>query len=136
MPPFFLPLGVSPLVTGYSVRYQARKTPSHKKEKENRKMSKYTALKTLFTTLHGSLPYEYDEKYSNGVGPEDAIIISKTNSERSIYITANMPYDNNIFGLTLYDDTYSDDPIEILQWDADDQDLTLLDLIAYIEKSL
>lgn len=98
-------------------------------------MSKYTALKTLFTTLHGSLPYEYDEKYFNGAGLEDAIIISKTNSKHSIYITANMPYDNNIFDLTLYDDTY-DDPIEISQWDADDQDLTLLDLIAYIEKSL
>lgn len=98
-------------------------------------MSKYTALKTLFTTLHGSLPYEYDEKYFNGSGLEDAIIISKTDSERSIYITENMPY-NNIFDLTLYDDTYDDDPIEISQWDADDQDLTLLDLIAYIEKSL
>ena len=100
-------------------------------------MSKYTALKTLFATLHGSLPYEYDEKYLNGAGLEDAIIISKTNSERSIYITENMPYDNNIFDLTLYDDTYDDDdPIEISEWDADDQNLTLLDLIAYIEKSL
>lgn len=98
-------------------------------------MSNSKTLKALFTALHGSLPYEYDEKYFNGAGLEDAIIISKTNSERSIYITANMPYDNNIFGLTLYDDTY-DDPIEISQWDADDQDLTLLDLIAYIEKSL
>ncbi|UVX34652.1 MAG: hypothetical protein [Namikivirus tsukuho] len=136
MPPFFLPIGVSHLDCGYSVRYQARKTPSHRKEKENRKMSKYTSMKTLFTALHGSLPYEYDEKYSTGTGLEDSIIISKTNSERSIYITANMPYGNNIFDLALYDDTYDDDPTEISQWDADDQDLTLLDLIAYIEKTL
>lgn len=99
-------------------------------------MSKYIALKTLFTTLHGSLPYAYDEKYLNGAGQEDAIMISKTNSGRSIRITANMPYDNNIFDLTLYDDTYDDDPIETSQWDADNQDLTLIDLIAYIEKSL
>lgn len=99
-------------------------------------MSNYTALKTLFTTLRGSLPYEYDEKYFNGAGLEDAIIISKTNSERSIYITENMPHENDIFDLTLYDDTYDDDPIEICQWDADDQDLTLTDLIAYIEKNL
>lgn len=98
-------------------------------------MSKYTTLKTLFATLHGCLPPEYDEKYFNGAGLEDTIIISKTNSERSIYITPNMPYDNNIFDLTLYDDTY-DDAIEISQWDADDQDLNLLDLIAYVEKSL
>lgn len=99
-------------------------------------MSNYITLKPLFTTLHGSLPYEYDEKYFDGNGLEDAIIISKTNSKRSIYITANMPYDNNIFDLTLYDDAYDDNPIESSQWDADDQDLTLLDLIAYIEKNL
>lgn len=99
-------------------------------------MSNYTALRFLFAAIQGNLPYEYDEKYSNGAGLEDAIIISKTSSERSIYITENMPDDNNIFDLTLYDDTYSDDPIEIVKWDTDDQDLTLTDLIAYIEKSL
>lgn len=99
-------------------------------------MSNRKTLKTLFAALHGSLPYEYDEKYFNVAGLEDAIIISRTGAERSIYITANMPYDNNIFDLTLYDDTIDDDPIEISQWDADDPDITLLDLIAYIEKSL
>lgn len=99
-------------------------------------MSNHITLKTLFTTLHGSLPYGYDEKYFNGAGLEDAIIISGTNSERSIYITENMPHDNNIFDLTLYDDTYDDDPIEISQWDADDPDITLIDLITYIEKTL
>lgn len=99
-------------------------------------MSNYTALRFLFAALHGNLQCEYDEKYSNGAGLEDAIIISKTSSERSIYITENMPDDNNIFDLTLYDDAYDDDPIEIFQWDADDPDLTLTDLIAYIEKTL
>lgn len=99
-------------------------------------MSNYTPLKLLFATLHGTLPYEYDEKYFNGAGLEDAIIISKTNSERSMYITENMPDDNAIFDLTLYDDTYDDDPIEICQWDADDQNNTPTSLIAYIEKTL
>lgn len=98
-------------------------------------MSNYTTLKTLFTALHGSLPYEYDEKYINGVGMEDAIIISKTSSERNIYITANISSDNNIFDTALYDDIH-DDLIEIYQWDADDPNLNLLDLIAYVEKSL
>lgn len=99
-------------------------------------MSNYTALRFLFAAIQGNLPYEYDEKYSNGADREDAIIISGTNSERSICITENMPDDNNIFDITLYDDTYSDDPIEISQWDSDDPDLTLTDLIAYIEKNL
>lgn len=99
-------------------------------------MSNHKTLKALFMALHGSLPYEYDEKYVDGVGIENAIVISKTNSDRNIYITANMPDDNAIFDTTLYDDIYDDDPIEISQWDADDQDLTLIDLIAYIEKNL
>lgn len=99
-------------------------------------MSNCTTLKTLFTAIHGSLPYEYDEKYSNGTGPEDAIIISKTGSKYSIYITENMPDDNAIFDLALYDDTYDDDPIEICQLDTDDQGINLTDLIAYIEKNL
>lgn len=99
-------------------------------------MSNYTALKYLFAALQGNLPYGYDEKYFNGAGLEDAIIISRTGAERSIYITENMPDNNNIFDITLYDDTIDDDPIEICQWDADDQDLTLTDLIAYIEKTL
>lgn len=99
-------------------------------------MSNYTALRLLFAALQGSLPHEYDEKYFNGMGLEDAIVISKTGSERSMYITENMPDDNVIFDLTLYDDTYDDDPTEICQWDDGDQDLTLSDLIAYIEKTL
>lgn len=99
-------------------------------------MSNYITLKTLFNALHGSLPYEYDEKYVNGVDQEDAIVISKTNPERSIYITTNLPYDNNIFDVTLYDDIHDNNPTETTQWDADDQDTTLLDLIAFIERSL
>lgn len=99
-------------------------------------MSNYTTLKTLFATLHGCLPYEYDEKYVNGANTEDAIVISKTNSERSIYITLNLPSDNNIFDVTLYDDIQDDEPVEISQWDADDHNLTLIDLIAFIERNL
>lgn len=95
-------------------------------------MSKYTALKNLFTALHGSLPYEYDEKYVNGRGAEDYIVIRKTGSEGGICITANMPYENNIFDVTLYDDL----PVETTQWDADDPDTTLLKLIAIIERTL
>lgn len=99
-------------------------------------MSNYTTLQALFTALHGSLPYEYDEKYVNGAGLEDTIVISKTNSDHNIYITANMPDDNDIFDVCLYDDIYDDDPAEIVQWDAGDPNITLIDLIAYIEKSL
>lgn len=99
-------------------------------------MSNYTALKALFTALHGSIPYEYDEKYLHDGLQEDAIVISKTSSDSTIYITANMPDDNDIFNVVLYDATYDDDPIEICQWDLNDPNLNLVDLIAYIEKTL
>lgn len=99
-------------------------------------MSNNTALKTLFAALHGSLHYEYDEKYVTGVGLEDAVAISKTDSDRNIYITANLPDDNHIFDVNLYDGIHDDNPAEITQWDADDPNLTLIDLIDYIEKTL
>lgn len=99
-------------------------------------MSNHTTLKTLFATLHGTLPYEYDEKYFNSAGREAAIIISKTNSERSICITEHLLDDNVIFNVTLYDDTYDDNPIEISQGDTDDQDFTITSIIHYIRKTL
>lgn len=99
-------------------------------------MSNNTALKTLFTTLHGSLTYEYDEKYVTGVGTEDAVVISKTDSDSNIYITANMPDDNHIFDVILYDDINNDEHAEITQFDADDPNLNLIDLIDYIKKTL
>lgn len=99
-------------------------------------MSNNTALKTLFAVLHGILPCEYDEKYVTGVGLEDAVVISKTDSDRNIYITANMPDANHIFDMNLYDDIHDDEPAEITQWDIDDPNLTLIDFIDYIEKTL
>lgn len=99
-------------------------------------MSNYIPLKTFFTALYGSLPYEYDEKYINGANQEDAIVISKTSSERSVYITANLPHDNNIFDVVLYDDIHDDAPIETSQWDTNNPDLSLVELITYIEKNL
>jgi hypothetical protein len=99
-------------------------------------MNKNTNIRALFNTLHGSLPYEYDEKYVNGVGLEDTIAISKTSSEYAIYITANTPDDNGVFDVTLYDDILDDDPAEITIWDTNGPNLTLIDLIAYIENRL
>lgn len=99
-------------------------------------MSNHTTLKTLFTILHGSLPYEYDEKYANRVGPEDTITISKNDTSCAIYITANTHDDNGVFDVVLYDDIHDGTPSDITIWNADDPNLTLIDLISYIEKSL
>lgn len=99
-------------------------------------MSNRKTLKALFAALHGSLPYEYDEKYVNGVDAKDSIAISKINSNRNIYITANTPDNDGIFDATLYDDIHDDDPTGIYQWDTNDPNLSLIDLIAYIEKTL
>ena len=99
-------------------------------------MSNNITLKTLFAVLHGSLPYEYDEKYVNGVGLEDSIVISKTSSDHVICINANTPDDNGVFDVTLYDDINDDDHVGITIWDTNSPNLDLIDLIAYIEESL
>lgn len=99
-------------------------------------MNNHTPIQALFTSLNGSLPYEYDEKYVIGIGLKDTIVITKTDSERIIYITANTPDDDAIFDVNLYNDIYDDDPTETTQWDTDDPNLTLIDLIDYIKKSL
>lgn len=99
-------------------------------------MSDYITLKTLFATLHGSLPYEYDELCVHGKDTDHSIVISKKDSERTIYITTNTPDDDGILDTTLYDDANDDEPIEICQWDTNDPNLNLVDLIVYIEKTL
>lgn len=99
-------------------------------------MSNHTTLTTLFTALHGSLPYEYDELLVNNEGPDQIIVISKPDTERTIYITANIPDDNGVLDVATYDDAYDDDLVGIYLWDTNDPDLDLVDLIAYIEKSL
>lgn len=98
-------------------------------------MSNHTTLKALFATLHGCLPYEYDERYINGENTVRSIVINKEDSERTIYITTGT-LDDGIFDAVLYDDAYDDEPIEIYQWYANDPNTNLIDLIAYIEKSL
>jgi hypothetical protein len=98
-------------------------------------MSDNTTLKTLFTTLHGSLPYEYDMLYVSTEGTGDSISISKAGSAGIIYITTNTP-DDDILDATLYDDANDDEPTEICQWDTNDPNLTLMDLIDHIKKNL
>ena len=95
-------------------------------------MSNHTTLKTLFATLRGTLPYEYDGLYTtnNNTGPN--IVITKKDSERTIYIAQNTPDDNGIIDTTLCDG----EPVETLQWDTNDPNLNLIDLITYLEKSL
>lgn len=92
-------------------------------------------LKTLFAAIHGTLPYEYDT-YINGKDTDHSIVISKKDSERTICVTANTPDDNGILDTTLYDDAYDDEPIETYQWDANDPNLNLIDLITYIKENL
>lgn len=99
-------------------------------------MSNHTTLTALFATLHGSLPYEYDELLINEKGLGQIIVISKPDTERTIYITANASDDNGILDITTYDNEQDDDPTEITQWDTNDPDLSLIDLIIYIERRI
>lgn len=93
-------------------------------------MSNDTTLKTLFATLHGCLPYEYDI-HSTGKTTDYSITISKKDSNRTIYVTPNTHDNDDTLDLTLYDDTYGDKPLETLQ-----QDTNITDLLTYIKKTL
>lgn len=97
-------------------------------------MSNHTTLQHMFAVLHRSLPYEYDV-HANDKDTDHSIVINKKDSEHTIYITANAPDDNGIVDTTLYDSIY-DDPVEITQWDTNDPNFSLIDIIAYIEKTL
>lgn len=99
-------------------------------------MSNYTTLKTLFATFRGCLPYEYDEQYINGKDTDHSIVITKEDSERTVYITENTPDHNSILDVTLYDDANDDEPVETYQWDTNDPNLNLTDIIDYIKNSL
>jgi len=55
-------------------------------------MDKNTTIQTLFHTLNGCLPYEYDEKL---VTNENTIIITKEDSDNTIYITPSNNDDND-----------------------------------------
>lgn len=99
-------------------------------------MSYHTILTIMYTTLRDCLPYEYSTQYIGVKDTDHSILISKTDSDRTICITENMPDDNGILDTTLYDDANDDEPIEICQWDTNDPNSSLVDLIAYIEKTL
>ena len=95
-------------------------------------MSNHTTLSTLFATLHGSLPYEYDEKYLD-TGTTASILISKSDSNHIMQI-ATCDHDDDVLTAFSYDD--GDDPdeaSETFQWDLDSPDVTLDTIITDIK---
>lgn len=92
-------------------------------------MNKNDNIHILFKTLTDTLPYEYTEELTDN---ETTIAITKEDSDYDIYISTDGT-DTDNFEVTV---NYGDEPIEIYRGDADDQDITLLDLIAFIEQNL
>lgn len=92
-------------------------------------MNKNDNIHILFKTLTDTLPYEYTGELTDN---ETTIAITKENSDYDMYISPDGP-DTDDFEVTV---NYGDEPIEIYRWDSDDQGLTLLDLIAFIERNL
>lgn len=92
-------------------------------------MNKNDNIHILFKTLTDTLPHEYTEELTDN---ETTIAITKEDSDYDIYISPDDP-DTDDLEVTV---NCGDEPIEIYRWDADDQNLTLLDLIAFIERNL
>lgn len=96
-------------------------------------MKDRTTLTALFTALNGTLPYEYDKLYADYGDAYPGILISKKDSGTTICIVPDTPHDDGIVDTITYD---NDTETETLQWDTNDPDFNLLDLIGHIEKTL
>lgn len=131
---FFMPVGVSHLVCGYSDRYQAGKTPSHQTEKET-KMNDKETIQNLFSVLNGCLPYEYDVTLINDHGRTPNILIVKKDSDHIMQISPSK-HDNTYTVLVCVDGDDPDTDSEIYQWDLDSPDTTLNTIIADIKNRL
>lgn len=92
-------------------------------------MNKNDNIHILFKTLADTLPHEYTEELTDN---ETTIAITKENSDYDMYISQDGP-DTDDFEVNV---NCGDEPIEIYRWDTNDQTLTLLDLIAFIERNL
>lgn len=92
-------------------------------------MNKNDNIHILFKTLTDTLPHEYTEEL---IGNETTIAITKEDSDYDIYISPDVPDTDDFEVIT----NCGDEPIEIYQWDADDPNSNLTDLITYIKNSL
>lgn len=92
-------------------------------------MNKNDNIHILFKTLTDTLPYEYTEELTDN---ETTIVITKEDSDYDMYISPDCP-DTDNFEVVV---NYGDEPIEIYQWDTNDQNSNLTDLITYIKNSL
>ena len=91
-------------------------------------MNKNDNIHILFKTLTDTLPYEYTEELTDN---ETTIVITKENSDYDIYLSPDSP-DTDDFEVTV---SYGDEPVELYQWDANDQNSSLTDLISHIKNS-
>ena len=92
-------------------------------------MDKNDNIHILFKTLTDILHHEYTEELTDN---ETTIVITKEDSDYDMHISSDGP-DTDDFEVVV---NYGDEPIELYQWNADDQDPTLTDLIAFIERNL
>lgn len=92
-------------------------------------MNKNDSLHILFKTLVDTLPHEYTEELTDN---ETTIVITKEDSDYDMYVSPDGP-DTDYFEVTV---NYGDEPIETYQWDTNDPNPNLADLIDYIKNSL
>lgn len=92
-------------------------------------MTKNDNIHLLFTILNGCLPYEYTEELTDN---ENTIVITKEDSDYDMYISPD-GLDTDNFEVSV---NYGDEPVELYQWNTNDPNSNLTDLIAYIKNSL
>lgn len=90
-------------------------------------------LQTLFHILNGCLPYEYDEKYLDTKDTNASILITKKESNRTLFFTAN-PDHHDEFEISIYDG--DDKPLETAILTMKEPDDSITPILTYIKTYL
>lgn len=98
-------------------------------------MNKNDNLHILFKTLMDTLPYEYDQKF---IDNETTIVLTKENSDRTIYISPDEINADDFVAAVSHDDPAKGyyEEYETLYWTTEDEQIPLNSILTDIKHYL
>lgn len=91
-------------------------------------------LRTLFHILNGCLPYEYNEEYLDTKDTDSSIMITKEESNRTLFLAAN-PDHHDELEISIYDGD-DDKPLETVPLTTKEPDDSITHILTYIKTHL
>lgn len=98
-------------------------------------MNKHDNLHTLFTSLNGILPYEYDQKF---IDNETTIVLTKEDSDCTMYISPDETNADDFVVAISHDDPSKGhyEEYETFYWLTEDEQIPLDSILADIKHYL